>query len=102
MAEDVFTLLVQVGRQDGDGLPDGATGGAMLCYAAGKDEKAAVDATVQLMREAGMAPLEVESYGSRTDRLAEGEQIDPEDAAMMDRALDENAVVVVQTTVFND
>ena len=56
MAEDVYTLLVQVGRQDGDGLPDAATGGALLCYAAGKDEKAAVDATVALMRDAGLAP----------------------------------------------
>ena len=102
MAEDVYTLLVQVGRQDGDGLPDAATGGALLCYAAGKDEKAAVDATVALMRDAGLAPLEVESYGSRADRLAEGEEIAAEDAALMDRALDENAVIVVQTTVFED
>ena len=45
--DDVYTLLVQVGRSEGDGLPDGSTGAAMLCYASGKDEKTAVDATVQ-------------------------------------------------------
>ncbi|MEM7190918.1 MAG: hypothetical protein AAF439_15010 [Pseudomonadota bacterium] len=101
-AEDVFTLLVQVGRSDGDGLPDEATGAALLCYASGRDEKAAVDATVQVLREAEMAPLEVESYGARSERLAAGEEIAPEDNALMDRALAENAVLVVSVTTFDD
>ena len=100
--QDVFTLLVQVGRCDGDGLPDGATGAAMLCYASGRDEKAAVDATVQVLREAEMAPLEVESYGSRSERLADGEEIGEEDMALMDRALAENAVIVAQLTTLDD
>ncbi len=102
MADDVYTLLVQVGRQDGDGLPDGTTGAALLCYASGKDEKAAVDATVQVLRQAEMAPIEVESYGSRSDRLTEGEEIGVEDMALMDRALEENAVIVAQVTTFDD
>ena len=31
--QQVYTLLVQVGRKDGDGLPDEATGGALMIYA---------------------------------------------------------------------
>ena len=38
----VFTLLVQVGRKPGDGLPDKATGAALLIYASGVDEAEAV------------------------------------------------------------
>jgi len=102
MAEDVYTLLVQVGRKQGDGLPEGTTGAALLCYAAGRDERAAVDATVQVLRDAGMAPLEVESYGGRADRLAEGEEIGRDDDALMDRAQAENAVIVAQVTTFED
>ena len=29
----VFTLLVELGRKDGDGLPDGSTGAALMAYA---------------------------------------------------------------------
>ncbi|MEM7317995.1 MAG: hypothetical protein AAF408_03130 [Pseudomonadota bacterium] len=101
-SEDVYTLMVQVGRSDGDGLPEGTTGAALLCYAAGRDEKAAVDSTVQVLRQADMAPLEVESYGARSERLAAGEEIQPEDAALMDRALTDNAVLVVSVTTFDD
>ena len=100
--DDVYTLLVQVGRSEGDGLPDGSTGAAMLCYASGKDEKTAVDATVQVLRQADMAPLEVESYGARADRLAAGEEIDDQSMGLMDRALEENAVIVAQVTTFDD
>ena len=99
---DVFTLLVQVGRLPGDGLPEDATGAALLCYAAGKDEKNAVDETVAVLKQAGMAPLEVESYGARYERLAAGEEIGPEDAALMDRAEAENAVIVADVTMFDD
>lgn len=102
MTDDVYTLLVQVGRAEGDGLPDDATGAALLCYASGRDEKAAVDATVQVLRQADMAPLEVESYGARADRLAAGEDIDAHEAALMDRAEADNAVIVAQVTTFDD
>lgn len=102
VTEDVYTLVVQVGRSEDDGLPDGSTGAALLCYAAGRDEKMAVDATVAVLRDANMAPLEVESYGSYLERLEAGEEIDADDAALMDRARDENAVLVVQITTFDD
>ena len=95
-------MLVEVGRCEGDGLPDGATGAAMLCYASGHDEKNAVDETVAVLKEAGLAPLEVESYGSRQERLDDGEEIDSDSAALMDRALADNAVIVAQVTTFKD
>lgn len=99
---DVFTLLVQVGRQEGDGLPDDATGAAMLCYASGKTEKNAVDETVAVLKQADLAPLEVESYGSLSERRADGQEIAPDEAELMERALRENAVVVAQVTTFSD
>ena len=102
MMADVYTLLVEVGRAEGDGLPESTTGAALLCYASGETEKNAVDETVQVLRQADMAVLEIESYGSRTEREAEGEEIGPEDAELMDRALLENAVIVAQVTTFDD
>ena len=40
--QQVYTLVVQIGRKDGDGLPDGATGAALMCFASGVDEAEAV------------------------------------------------------------
>ncbi|MEM7498046.1 MAG: hypothetical protein AAF371_08655 [Pseudomonadota bacterium] len=96
--EDVFILMVEIGRKEDDGLPDGATGAALVCYCAAKDEKAAVDATVQVLREAGLAPLEVESWGTRAEPL--GPVDVAADAALFDRALAENAVIVANMTTF--
>lgn len=98
--QDVYTLVVEVGRKDGDGLPDGATGAALLCYASGVDEAEAVRETVAVLKQADLAPLDVTGYGSRADREASGEEIGPEDADLMDRARAENAVMVVQVTPF--
>ena len=97
---DVYTLVVEVGRKAGDGLPDGATGAALLCYATGVDEAEAVRETVAVLKQADLAPLDVSGYGTRADREAAGEEITDEDAALMQRALDDNAVVVVQMTPF--
>ncbi|SFR34555.1 hypothetical protein [Litoreibacter janthinus] len=96
----VYTLLLEVGRKDGDGLPEDASGAALMCYASGVDEAEAVRETVALMKQAGLAPLDVTGYGSLNDRLAEGHDIDEEERALMQRALDENSVVVAQTTAF--
>lgn len=100
--QQVFTLVVEVGRKSGDGLPEGATGAALLCYATGVDEAEAVRETVALLRTADMAPLDVQGYGTAEDRRAEGVEIDAEEAALMQRALDENAVIVAQVTPFDD
>jgi hypothetical protein len=96
----VYTLLIEVGRKEDDGLPDHASGAALMCYASGVDEAEAVRETVSLMKQAGLAPLDVTGYGSLTDRLAEGHDIEDEERALMQRALDENSVVVAQTTAF--
>ena len=98
----VYTLLVEVGRRRGDGLPDDATGAALMCYACGVDEDEAVRETVALLKQADMNVLEVSGYGSLGEREAEGHDIDTDERALMDRALSENSVVVAQTTVFRD
>ena len=101
MAE-VYTLLVEVGRKPGDGLPDGATGAALLCYAAGVDEEEAVRETVALLKVAEMAPLDVTGYGTLAEREAEGHEIPAEERALMRRAGEENAVIVAEVTPFFD
>jgi hypothetical protein len=100
--QQVYTLVVEVGRKEGDGLPDGATGAALLCYASGVDEAEAVRETVAVLKQADLAPLDVSGYGTRKDREAAGEEIGEEDAVLMARALEENAVIVVQMTPFFD
>ena len=97
-APDVFTLLVELGRAPDDGLPEGATGGALLCYAVGKDEAEAVRETVAVLKQAGLNPLEVTGQGSLAERRAAGEEIGAEDADLMARAAAENAVIVAQKT----
>jgi hypothetical protein len=100
--QQVFTLVVEVGRKAGDGLPDKATGAALMCYASGVDEAEAVRETVALLKAADLAPLDVSGYGTLDDRLAGGDQIDDDERALMQRALDENSVVVAQMTPFFD
>lgn len=103
MAEaETYTLLVTLGRRAGDGLPEGATGGALMCYAAGRDEAEAVRETVAVLKAADMAPLDVSSYGTLAERLAEGHDVDPEERALMERAAAEDAVIVAQATPFYD
>ncbi|SFA89461.1 hypothetical protein SAMN05421688_1546 [Poseidonocella pacifica] len=94
--QEIYTLLVQVGRKDGDGLPDGATGAALVCYASGIDEAEAVRETVAVLKQADLAPLDVTGYGTRTEREEQGQEIGREEASLMDRARDENAVIVAQ------
>ncbi len=96
MAHRVYTLLVEVGRKPDDGLPEGATGAALVCYASGVDQDEAVRETVAILKQAGLAPLEVQGYGSAEDRLGQGDAIPPEERALMDRALAENSVIVAQ------
>ena len=101
-SHDVYTLVVEVGRKPGDGLPEGATGAALLCYATGVDEAEAVRETVAILKQAGLAPLDVTGHGTRRERTAAGDEIAAEEAALMQRAADENAVIVAQMTPFDD
>lgn len=100
--QSVFTLLVQVGRKAGDGLPEKATGAGLMIYASGVDEAEAVRETVAILKEADLAVLEVEGLGTLKEREAAGDEIDGEERALMQRALDENSVIVAQMTPFYD
>ncbi|WP_415922511.1 hypothetical protein [Tateyamaria sp. SN6-1] len=100
--QQVYTLLVEIGRKDGDGLPDAATGAALVIYSSGVDEAEAVRETVAILKQADTAPLDVTGYGTLDERLSEGHEIDAEERALMKRALDENAVIVAQVTPFFD
>jgi hypothetical protein len=101
-AQSVFTLLVQVGRKAGDGLPDKATGAGLMIYASGVDEAEAVRETVAILKEAELAVLEVEGLGTVEEREAAGDEIDGEERKLMGRALAENSVIVAQMTPFFD
>ncbi len=101
-SQSVYTLVVEVGRKSGDGLPDKATGAALMIYASGVDEAEAVRETVAILKEADLAPLDVSGYGTLEERLAGGDEIDEEERVLMQRALDENSVVVAQMTPFFD
>lgn len=98
--QQVYTLLVEVGRKEGDGLPKGATGAALLCYSTGVSEEEAVRECVAVLKQADMAPLDVTGYGTLDERLAEGHEIDADERALMDQALTDNAVIVAQATPF--
>lgn len=98
--QQVYTLLVQVGRKEGDGLPDNATGAALMIYASGVDEAEAVRETVAILKQAELAPLDVTGYGTREEREAQGHEIATDELELMQRALDENSVVVAQMTPF--
>lgn len=102
MAQQVYMLLVQVGRKQGDGLPEGASGAALVCYASGVDQDEAVRETVAILKQADLAPLEVQGYGTLDERLAEGHEIPEEERTLMARALDENSVIVAQFEPFFD
>lgn len=98
--QQVYTLLVEVGRKEGDGLPKGATGAALLCYSTGVSEEEAVRECVAVLKQADMAPLDVTGYGTLDERLADGHEIDADERALMDQALTDNAVIVAQATPF--
>ena len=102
MAQQVYTLLVQVGRSEDDGLPKDATGAGLLCYASGVDEAEAVRETVAILKDADLAVLEVQGLGTLEERRKAGDEIDDQEQALMARALDENSVIVAQMNPFFD
>ena len=100
--QQVYTLLVELGRSPDDDLPESATGAALLIYASGVDEPEAVHETVAVLKAAGVKPLDVTSYGTLAERLAAGDTIPEEERELMARAAAENAVIVAQKTYFTD
>lgn len=99
---NVYTLTVEIGRKEGDGLPDNATGAAMMCFCPAKTEAEAVRETVAILKQGGLAPLDVSSYGTLEERLDDGHDINEAERAMMQQAIDENSVVVAMTSPFFD
>lgn len=100
--QQVYTLLVEVGRKSGDGLPETATGAALMCYASGVDEAEAVRETVAILKQADMAPLDVTGYGTAEEREQAGQAIEADERELMTRALEENSVIVAQVSPFFD
>ena len=100
--QQVYTLVVEVGRKAGDGLPEDSTGAALMVYASGVDEAEAGRETVAILKQADMAPLDVTGHGTPEEREAEGHEIGAEERDLRDRALAENAVIVAQVTPFFD
>ena len=100
--QQVYSLIVEVGRKEGDGLPPKATGAALLCYASGVDEAEAVRETVAILKEADLSPLEVQGLGTLEERLKAGDEIDGAEQELMQRALKENSVIVAEMTPFFD
>ncbi len=94
---EVYTLLVDVGRKPGDGLPDESTGARVLCYAVGVDEEEAVRETVAVLKAADLAPLDVTGFGSLDERQDSG-GVEPEELELMERARSDNAVIVAEVT----
>ena len=93
---DVYTLVATLGRCEGDGLPEHATGGGMMLYAPGRDEKEAVNDAARLLKQAGLNVLELGSEGAEAERG----DISEEERELIAQARAENSVVVVQTEVF--
>jgi len=102
LVQQVYTLVVEVGRKAGDGLPKKATGAGLICYASGVDEEEAVRETVAILKQADLAPLDVAGHGTLEERLAAGDEVPEEERALMARALAENAVIVAEMTPFFD
>lgn len=98
----VYTLVVEVGRKENDGLPPKATGGALMCYASGVDEAEAVRETVAILKDADLAVLEVQGLGTLEERRKAGDDISADEVELMERALAENSVIVAQMTPFFD
>lgn len=96
--QQVYTLLVQVGRTEKDGLPEDSSGAALVCYASGVDEAEAVRETVAILKQADLAPLDVAGYGTLEERKTAGHEVALEELSLMQRVLDENSVVVAQMT----
>ena len=100
--QQVYTLLVQVGRKDGDGLPDNAMGAGLMLFASGVDEAEAVRESVAILKQADMNPLDVTGYGTVKDREEQGHEIGDDERELMRRALEENSVIVAQVEPYFD
>ena len=56
--------------------------------------------TVAILKQADLAPLDVTGHGTVEDRLKDGEEIGEDELNLMERAENENSVIVAQMTPF--
>ena len=56
--------------------------------------------TVAILKQADLSPLDVTGHGTVEDRLNGGEEIGEEELNLMERAENENSVIVSQMTPF--
>ena len=98
--EEVYTLLVQVGRTNDDGLPRASLGAGILCFTAALTEEQAVNETVRLLKQADMNPLDVTGYGTMGERESGGQLLSDEEKGLMAQAKEENSVIIAQITPF--
>ena len=56
--------------------------------------------TVAILKQADLAPLDVTGHGTVEDRLKGGEEISEDELNLMERAENENSVIVAQMTPF--
>ena len=98
--EEVFTLLVQVGRTKDDGLPRASLGAGILCFTAAQTEEEAVHETVRLLKQADMNPLDVTGYGTLKERESDGQLLSDEEKGLMAQSKEENSVIIAQITPF--
>ncbi len=99
---EIYTLLVEVGRIEGDDLPDQATGAAFLLFAPNKEERLAVSDTVQLLRDAGLNPLEVTNYGTIDQRQSDGHAFSEAEQKLLEEVAESGATIIIDKTVFYD
>lgn len=94
--------MVELGRLAGDDFPEKATGGAMIIFTPSTEEEVAVRETVQLLRDAGLNPLEVTNYGTLKERRDEGYVFSDEEEELAAEALREGAMIIIEKQVFYD
>ena len=98
--EEVFTLLVQVGRTKDDELPRTSLGAEILCFTVALTEEEAVHETVRLLKQADMNPLDVTGFGTMEERESDGQLLSDEEKGLMAQAKQENSVIIAQMTPF--
>ena len=98
--EEVFTLLVQVGRIKDDGLPRTSLVAGILYFTVALTEEQAVHETVRLLKQANMNPLDVTGYGTMGERESDGQMLSDEEKGLMAQAKEENSVIIAQITPF--
>ena len=92
--------LEYTGDKDGDRIPGDDE--INVNFLEGDGDFRSAEA-IDLLKQADVAPLDVTGYGTLDERMAEGHDISDDERALIQRALDENSVIIAQMTpLFDD